>query len=748
MRLRRAAVAPTMEDTEMDDSMEDAGGYGSGYDDNGVRLRGGAKTKRKAKAMIIGGGRRSKKSAGKADIAASLLDQAGTGEVTEENYDIAESKRRSRERHLKDSRHQIQRTKQKMDELQGSDFSDPIILNRARKLEEKLANQNSSLQKLENSAGTKAYRAQISRDKQAARLFHNIQQVERELAVLQSSESPTSKNEIQKLEQKLSKNLRTLRKLEFLGASGHKAQLGSEVAPWEYDMDSEQEATDDDDVPNPRKRRLSNAGFQDNEDNGETSITERVVVIDDTPKIKKEKKEKEDKKDKKHKKRKTDHTSQESTQSTQVMENIPDFESQIPNHISQESTQPTQVMENIPDFESQMPDHSNEAAVSARKKAKQTMQDEAEPPTPEQAKQSALIDTITRQRSRSDPSGADRIYKALLASIGACPSPPSPGRPEPSAEQHSALIEIGKLAMAAPIIPSKQKPIRDRAFVAQPHRESPILPPTRKYSLPKQADPITDRIQVEKPKKRIAEGKKSRKEKVILKAAEESQESEALSQTVAGLKEKTSASVGEGLFSQADPVTSTGTPSTTRILPPVKISIPKTKVMKHPNDIQSATPVTTPTKPKKAKRAKGAREESEDWETEPGKIHARIPKESRDDDVETEEISLSIKSDIAFSSTYISARPLGICISGTKFQVLRIASGEEHELPICTDKGGMRICSIAQGRVRVSLGGKMFTIGENGMWRVRSGEKCVVANQNVIGSQEAVAYVHISAIEG
>ncbi len=104
--------------------------------------------------------------------------------------------------------------------------------------------------------------------------------------------------------------------------------------------------------------------------------------------------------------------------------------------------------------------------------------------------------------------------------------------------------------------------------------------------------------------------------------------------------------------------------------------------------------------------------------------------------------------DIAFSSTYLTSRPLGISISGTKFQVLHIASGTEQELPIHTSKENQRtsikICSVAKGRVKVSVGGKKFAIGEGGMWRVRSGEKCVVANQ--LGSQD-IAIVHVFTVE-
>lgn len=108
-------------------------------------------------------------------------------------------------------------------------------------------------------------------------------------------------------------------------------------------------------------------------------------------------------------------------------------------------------------------------------------------------------------------------------------------------------------------------------------------------------------------------------------------------------------------------------------------------------------------------------------------------------------VQLTPSTDIAFSSTYLQARTLGIRISGTNFQILHILSGTEKDIPISTAKESIKICSVAKGRVNVSLGSKKFTIGEGGMWRVRCGEKCIVANQL---SLHAVAVVHVCAVEG
>jgi hypothetical protein len=58
------------------------------------------------------------------------------------------------------------------------------------------------------------------------------------------------------------------------------------------------------------------------------------------------------------------------------------------------------------------------------------------------------------------------------------------------------------------------------------------------------------------------------------------------------------------------------------------------------------------------------------------------------------------------------------------------------------NKESVKICSVSRGRVEVNVGGNKFGIGEDGMWRVRGGEKCEVQNHF---SGEAV--VHISSVD-
>jgi hypothetical protein len=59
------------------------------------------------------------------------------------------------------------------------------------------------------------------------------------------------------------------------------------------------------------------------------------------------------------------------------------------------------------------------------------------------------------------------------------------------------------------------------------------------------------------------------------------------------------------------------------------------------------------------------------------------------------------------------------------------------------DEGwGLRVCSVAAGRVEVGLGKMKFNIGESGMWRVIGGESCKVRN---VGNE--IAEVHVTSMQ-
>jgi hypothetical protein len=99
------------------------------------------------------------------------------------------------------------------------------------------------------------------------------------------------------------------------------------------------------------------------------------------------------------------------------------------------------------------------------------------------------------------------------------------------------------------------------------------------------------------------------------------------------------------------------------------------------------------------------------------------------------------QSDLAFSSAYLLGRPQGVTICGVNFNVLTIAARSEHKFN--TKNVGFRLCSVATGgRVEVKLGVVGFGIGVGGMWRVKSGEKCVVRNKG-----KEVVVLHVTSME-
>ena len=374
-------------------------------------------------------------------------------------------------------------------------------------------------------------------------------------------------------------------------------------------------------------------GEGESENEGDTNGTAdaiEVIFIEDTPvKIKKEKTEK---KDKKHKKRKVDKSSENSSQTLNSIAAFeqPENEQSVNNdNCSTKSKKPSSRNGN------------NGEDVSQNGSAS---------PSPEEIRQAALLDTITRSRPRSDSPG-DEIYEALVAGMLAQPSPPSPM--SSIADYPKNPIDIGRSAIAAFILTSTQKPIKDRAFKAQVtipavaqkrdassgHKESPILPPVRNFSSSRIVPPAWDNgAEKSKSKKKHTHGKeashaKSNGNTNPEPTVEASQESITLSQTVTALKEAGSATVIEGIFAQANPFT-----STKKILPTAKSHIPA--AASFPNSINSSTPDVTPSRSKsksKSRRERRIEGEAEDWEKASGRFRARIDKDGSADDREIEE---------------------------------------------------------------------------------------------------------------
>ncbi|KAG6048081.1 hypothetical protein E4U39_007791 [Claviceps sp. Clav50 group G5] len=102
--------------------------------------------------------------------------------------------------------------------------------------------------------------------------------------------------------------------------------------------------------------------------------------------------------------------------------------------------------------------------------------------------------------------------------------------------------------------------------------------------------------------------------------------------------------------------------------------------------------------------------EMEPWEIAPGRV--------------TSKDSLQ---NVAFSGTFLaSSKPIVVC-SDITFNVLTIRPGRSHHTVVQRDK--MQLYSVASGKVHVTTGGVSVTLGPNGMFPVRGGERCVVENR-------------------
>jgi hypothetical protein len=108
-----------------------------------------------------------------------------------------------------------------------------------------------------------------------------------------------------------------------------------------------------------------------------------------------------------------------------------------------------------------------------------------------------------------------------------------------------------------------------------------------------------------------------------------------------------------------------------------------------------------------------------------------------------------LRTDIAFSSSYISSRSAGIKISNTIFQVhnLRHNEGWVVSTPSSPVEDSskdfkLKICTVISGQVQVRLGNDGFGVSKGSVFRVRSGEDCVVRN-----GEKKVAVLWVVCVE-
>ncbi|KAF9771547.1 hypothetical protein IL306_010810 [Fusarium sp. DS 682] len=110
----------------------------------------------------------------------------------------------------------------------------------------------------------------------------------------------------------------------------------------------------------------------------------------------------------------------------------------------------------------------------------------------------------------------------------------------------------------------------------------------------------------------------------------------------------------------------------------------------------------------------GVELEMEDWEVAPG----RMKDESSDN--------------IAFSNSYLtSGQPVTVS-EDVSFNVMVLKPGSANHWTVEDDK--LRTCSVASGKVRVTMNDKTFNLGPNGMFVVRPGQTCKAENRLYVDS--------------
>ncbi|KAI1134088.1 hypothetical protein F5Y05DRAFT_422982 [Hypoxylon sp. FL0543] len=116
--------------------------------------------------------------------------------------------------------------------------------------------------------------------------------------------------------------------------------------------------------------------------------------------------------------------------------------------------------------------------------------------------------------------------------------------------------------------------------------------------------------------------------------------------------------------------------------------------------------------------------ELETWEVAPGRIR----------DEEKDAID-----NFAFSNTYLAQNHAVRISRDVSFQVITIKPGTVHEWQACAKS--FRLCSVASGKLQVTIHNQQFPIGPNGMIMIRPGAGCTVMNRLYVD-----ATVHVTVV--
>jgi mannose-6-phosphate isomerase-like protein (cupin superfamily) len=121
--------------------------------------------------------------------------------------------------------------------------------------------------------------------------------------------------------------------------------------------------------------------------------------------------------------------------------------------------------------------------------------------------------------------------------------------------------------------------------------------------------------------------------------------------------------------------------------------------------------------------------EMEDWEVAPGRM-----KDDSSNSKFTHFSSTHILTfvDIAFSNSYLTSNHPVTVSEDVSFNVTVLKPGHSSHWNV--EDGKLRTCSVAAGKVRVTMGENTFHLGPNGMFVIRPGQACKVENRLYLDS--------------
>lgn len=135
--------------------------------------------------------------------------------------------------------------------------------------------------------------------------------------------------------------------------------------------------------------------------------------------------------------------------------------------------------------------------------------------------------------------------------------------------------------------------------------------------------------------------------------------------------------------------------------------------------------------------------EMEDWEVAPGRIRderSESPTSRSSNVYPMLYYDANHVLDVAFSNSYLTSNQAVTVSEEISFNVIVIKPGESHEWAAESEK--VRICSLAAGKLKVKLeNAEPFSMGPNGMFKMKPGTACTVLNRLYID-----AVLHVTTV--